>query len=43
MNKFALLGLETFAGVVVYALFCLIFGVSEVRELWNWVAKRKKT
>ncbi len=43
MNKFALLGLEAFAGVVTYALFCFIFGVSEMRELWNWVAKGKKT
>ena len=42
MNKFIQLGLEIFSGIAVYFLFCFVFRVSELRELWKWVGKRKK-
>ncbi len=28
------------AGIISYILFCFIFRVREIRELWHWVAKR---
>jgi len=42
MNKFVQLGLDIVAGVLAYALFCIIFRVREMQELWNWVVRRKK-
>ncbi len=42
MNKFIQLGLEIFSGITVYVVSCLVFRVSEMRELWKWVGKRKK-
>lgn len=41
MNKFAQLGLEIFAGTLAYVLFCIIFRVREMKELWLWVSKKK--
>jgi putative peptidoglycan lipid II flippase len=42
MNKFAQLSLEVIVGALSYILFCFIFRVSEMQELWNWAVKRKK-
>jgi putative peptidoglycan lipid II flippase len=42
MNKYIALCLEVICGGLAYILFCIIFKVSEMRELWNWVAKRKR-
>jgi putative peptidoglycan lipid II flippase len=41
MNKFILLGLEIIAGALTYVLFCIIFRVREMKELWLWVSKKK--
>jgi putative peptidoglycan lipid II flippase len=29
------------SGVASYIIFCLIFGVTEIRELWLWLSKKK--
>jgi putative peptidoglycan lipid II flippase len=39
--KFFNLGITIFVGVVSYILFCFIFRVYEIRELWKWILKKK--
>jgi putative peptidoglycan lipid II flippase len=39
-GKFINLGLLVACGLFSYTVFCFIFGVSEMRELWRWVLKR---
>ncbi len=39
--KFANLSFLLIIGIVSYALFCLLFKVAELGELWRWVTKRK--
>lgn len=41
LNKFLSLGLSLLAGVFSYIIFCFIFKVSEMRQLWDWVVHRK--
>lgn len=35
------LGLSIMIGVISYVIFCFIFRVSEIQELWDWVRKKK--
>lgn len=35
------LGLSISIGIISYALFCFVFGVGEIQELWRWIVKRK--
>jgi putative peptidoglycan lipid II flippase len=40
LNKFVNLSLALLAGFISYIIFCLIFRVSEMRELWDWLRKK---
>jgi len=42
LNKYLNLFLAILCGVLSYILFCFIFRVSEMRELWQWLLKRKQ-
>ena len=42
INKFGNLSLKLIAGGLSYVLFCFIFGVREMRELWSWFARKKR-
>jgi drug/metabolite transporter (DMT)-like permease len=42
LNKLLNLGLALISGVLSYIVFCLIFRVEEMRELWRWVGQRKQ-
>ncbi len=42
VNKYLNLFLSIFCGVLSYAAFCFIFRVSEMRELWRWLANKRK-
>ncbi|MCX5703910.1 MAG: murein biosynthesis integral membrane protein MurJ [Candidatus Omnitrophica bacterium] len=41
LNKAVNLGLAVISGLISYIIFCFIFGVREMRELWRWLAKKK--
>jgi putative peptidoglycan lipid II flippase len=41
LNKYFNLGLAITAGLVSYIIFCFIFRVSEMQQLWNWLLHRK--
>jgi putative peptidoglycan lipid II flippase len=41
INKFGNLSLKLIAGCLSYILFCFIFGVREMRELWSWLITQK--
>jgi len=36
------LGIEMAAGLLAYIVFCFIFKVQEIRELWKWFVKKTK-
>jgi len=38
--KLASLGVVVISGLISYIIFCLIFGIREVRQLWVWIRKR---
>jgi putative peptidoglycan lipid II flippase len=40
LEKVANLGLSLISGVFSYIIFCFIFKVSEMKQLWQWVTKR---
>ncbi|MFA5410889.1 MAG: murein biosynthesis integral membrane protein MurJ [Candidatus Omnitrophota bacterium] len=40
--KFLNLGIALSAGIISYILFCFIFRVSEMQELWRWLAEKRK-
>ncbi|MDD4899120.1 MAG: murein biosynthesis integral membrane protein MurJ [Candidatus Omnitrophica bacterium] len=40
--KFIYLGGLILAGIISYALFCFIFRVNEIKQLWGWVYNRRK-
>jgi putative peptidoglycan lipid II flippase len=40
VNKYIALSLEVISGGLSYILFCIIFRVSEMRELWKWISKK---
>ncbi len=42
LNKFLNLGLLLLSGFLSYITFCFIFRVREMRELWNWLVKKKQ-
>jgi len=42
INKYLNLSLSISCGVLSYALFCFIFRVSELRDLWRWLANKRK-
>jgi putative peptidoglycan lipid II flippase len=37
------LGLAILTGAAAYLIFCLIFKVGEMQELWQWLRKKKKS
>jgi putative peptidoglycan lipid II flippase len=41
-NRFLNLGSGILCGFVSYIVFCFIFGVNEMRQLWDWVVLKKK-
>lgn len=41
LNKFLNLGFFIFCGLLSYILFCFLFRVSEMRELWKWIVRKK--
>jgi len=41
LNKFLNLGLAIISGLLSYIVFCFIFRVSEMQQLWQWILKRK--
>lgn len=41
LNKYLSLGLAILSGLVSYIFFCFLFRVSEMRELWKWIARRR--
>jgi len=42
LNRLLSLGLPLLSGVVSYIVFCFIFRVKEMQELWQWLARRRK-
>lgn len=42
INKFLNLGASVSAGLVSYVIFCFIFRVSEMRQLWNWAVLKAR-
>ncbi|MBM3249616.1 MAG: murein biosynthesis integral membrane protein MurJ [Candidatus Omnitrophica bacterium] len=41
LNNYLNLGLTVFLSLFSYAVFCLLLGVREMRELWQWVSHKK--
>jgi len=41
LGRFINLGLVIILGLVSYLLFCFIFRVREMQELWRWLSKKK--
>ena len=41
LNKYLGLALVIIAGALSYIIFCFILRVSEIRELWRWLMKKK--
>ena len=42
LNKFLRLGFSILSGLLSYILFCFVFKVSELRELWRWLREKKR-
>jgi len=42
LNRVLNLGLPILSGLISYAIFCFIFRVNEMQELWRWLVRRKK-
>jgi hypothetical protein len=42
-NKYIQLGFVITAGFVSYIVFCFMFRVSEMQQLWVWLVHRKST
>ncbi len=42
LNKFLNLGLSLISGLLSYAIFCLIFRVGEMQQLWHWLCAKYK-
>ncbi len=40
LNKYIRLGASIISGFLSYIIFCYIFRVSEMRQLWMWLAKK---
>lgn len=41
LNKFLNLGFSILSSLVFYAIFCFAFRVSEMRDLWRWLIRKK--
>lgn len=41
LNKYLSLGLAIISGLFSYILFCFLFRVSEMQELWKWITRRR--
>ena len=41
LNKYLNLALDLAAGAASYVLFCFIFKVGEMRQLWDWIVRRR--
>ncbi|MBM3246275.1 MAG: murein biosynthesis integral membrane protein MurJ [Candidatus Omnitrophica bacterium] len=41
LGRFLNLGLVIILGLMAYIIFCFIFRVSQVRELWQWLSRKK--
>jgi len=41
LNKYLHLGLALITGFISYIVFCLVFRVSEMQELWVWMSRRR--
>jgi len=42
LSKILTLSAVIISGVFSYIIFCFIFKVSEMRELWRWLVSRRK-
>ncbi|MCX5695443.1 MAG: murein biosynthesis integral membrane protein MurJ [Candidatus Omnitrophica bacterium] len=42
LNKYLSLAISVVSGVFSYIVFCLIFRVSEMRQLWHWIILKEK-
>jgi len=42
LTKLLILVITILSGLISYIVFCFIFRVSEVQELWQWVVQREK-
>ena len=40
-NKYLSLAISVFSGAFSYIIFCFVFKVSEMRQLWDWLVHRK--
>jgi putative peptidoglycan lipid II flippase len=43
LNRLLNLGLPILSGLISYVIFCFIFRVKEMQELWRWLLRRKET
>jgi putative peptidoglycan lipid II flippase len=43
LNKYINLAVSVTAGFLSYIIFCCIFRVREMQQLWEWLAQRKET
>jgi putative peptidoglycan lipid II flippase len=41
ITKLLSLGFTVITGLLAYAMFCFLFGVREIQELWQWLVHRK--
>ncbi|MBU4346679.1 MAG: murein biosynthesis integral membrane protein MurJ [Candidatus Omnitrophica bacterium] len=42
LDRIINLGIPILAGLISYVIFCFIFRVPEIQELWQWLVKRKR-
>jgi putative peptidoglycan lipid II flippase len=42
LNRFLNLGLTIMSGLLSYVIFCFIFRVREMQELWQWLVQRRQ-
>jgi putative peptidoglycan lipid II flippase len=42
LNKILNLGYSISLGVISYILFCVVFRVPELKELWGWIMRKEK-
>ncbi|MDD5568245.1 MAG: murein biosynthesis integral membrane protein MurJ [Candidatus Omnitrophica bacterium] len=41
LNKYLSLAISVFSGAFSYIIFCFVFKVSEMRQLWDWLVHKK--
>jgi hypothetical protein len=42
IEKVFLLTVFSSVGIISYVIFCAIFGVVEMKELWNWMVVKRR-